>query len=180
MSINHGANIPSKVVIELFDEYCPKTCDNFRKLCQGFQREDKVNISYAGSDVSRVVPGMFVQAGDLSKVLHAGKIAPPAAGFSIYGGEFPDESFHVNHNEQGLLGMCKRSNVKHSNECQFYVTLGAPLSFLDGKNVIFGRVVEGFRVFKLIEKMHTVNEKPTPNVIIEKAGVYEAAKITKK
>jgi len=23
------------IVIELFDEYCPKTCENFRKLCIG-------------------------------------------------------------------------------------------------------------------------------------------------
>lgn len=81
-------------------------------------------------------------------------------GFSIYDGEFADESYNVKHEEQGLLGMCKRSGVPHTNECQFYVTTGAPLTFLDGQTVIFGRVIEGFRVFKLIEKMDCINEKP--------------------
>jgi cyclophilin family peptidyl-prolyl cis-trans isomerase len=35
------------------------------------------------------------------------------------------------------------------------------LSFLDGSNVVFGRIIEGFKVFKLIEKMELVNnERP--------------------
>jgi len=59
------------------------------------------------------------------------------------------------------------------------VTLGAPLSFLDGQNVVFGRVIEGFRVFKLINKMHTVNEKPS-NVTIESCGVYQVVKALPK
>ena len=87
-------------------------------------------------------------------------------GFSSYGGEFADESFQIKHSEAGLIGMCKRGGVPHSNECQFYVTLGAPLSFLDNQTVIFGRIVEGFRVFKLIEKSETINEFPNPPVLI--------------
>jgi|TARA_B110001450_G_C17530973_1_gene444675 cyclophilin family peptidyl-prolyl cis-trans isomerase len=51
---------------------------------------------------------------------------------------------------------------------------------LDGESVIFGRVVEGFRVFKLIEKMDTINEKPHPNVSIGNAGVHKIAVLAKK
>ena len=76
--------------------------------------------------------------------------------------------------------MCKRSGIPHTNECQFYVTTGAPLTFMDGETVIFGRVVEGYRVFKLIEKMDTVNEKPHPSVTVGSAGVHKIAQITKK
>ena len=65
-------------------------------------------------------------------------------GCSIYGGEFADESFHVKHTEAGLLGMCKRTGLKHTNESQFYITLGAPLTFLDNHSVVFGRVISGF------------------------------------
>ena len=68
--------------------------------------------------------------------------------------------------------MCKRNGLKHTNECQFYVTLGAPLTFLDNKNVIFGRVIQGMRAFKLIEKLELNNEKPTEVVKIVKAGIY--------
>jgi len=30
MNINTGASVPSKVVIELFSDICPKTCENFK------------------------------------------------------------------------------------------------------------------------------------------------------
>lgn len=60
---------------------------------------------------------------------------------SIFEGEFADESFHVQHTEIGLLGMCKKKSYQHTAECQFYVTTAAPLSFLDSKYVIFGRVI---------------------------------------
>ena len=80
---------------------------------------------------------------------------------SIYpDGEFADESFHVKHTQIGLLGMCKRSGLKHSNESQFYITTGAPLSFLDNQNVVFGRVISGMRALKMIERLPLVNEKP--------------------
>lgn len=66
MKINTGAALASKVVIELFDEIAPKTCENFRELCKGFQRTDeKTNenvgdkISYVGTEFHRVVKGMY-------------------------------------------------------------------------------------------------------------------------
>lgn len=51
---------------------------------------------------------------------------------------------------------------------------------MDGQTVIFGRVIEGFRVFKLIEKMDTVNEKPSPAVTVETAGIYTLDKLKSK
>ena len=70
-----GLPEPQKVVIELFDEYCPKTCDNFKALCSGHQITDKETgnaltekMSYVNTEIHRVVKGMYVQAGDLSKV----------------------------------------------------------------------------------------------------------------
>jgi hypothetical protein len=41
-------------------------------------------------------------------------------------------------------------------------------------------VIEGFRVFKLIEKMDTVNEKPTPSVTVETSGIYKLDKTVPK
>ena len=71
--------------------------------------------------------------------------------------------------------MCKRGGYANSNECQFYVTLGAPLSFMDKTNVIFGRVVNGMRTFKLIEKMDTaINGKPNQKITVESCGLYKA------
>ena len=44
-------------------------------------------------------------------------IAKGGKGFSVFGGEFADESFSVGHNEPGLLGMCKRNGIPDTNEC---------------------------------------------------------------
>jgi cyclophilin family peptidyl-prolyl cis-trans isomerase len=115
---------------------------------------------------------MYAQGGDLSKAFPKTK-----HGYSIYdGGEFADESFQVKHSEPGLIGMCKRGGIPNSNECQYYVTLGAPLTFMDGQTVVFGRVVEGFRVFKLIEKLDLVNEKPAQPVRVVSAGIHQLQK----
>lgn len=93
--------------------------------------------------------------------------------FSIYDGEFADESFEIKHTEPGLLGMCKRNGIADTNQCQFYVTLGVFLSFLDNQCVVFGRVIQGFRIFKLIDKLETVNEIPNPPVQIEECGDFK-------
>lgn len=51
---------------------------------------------------------------------------------------------------------------------------------MDGQTQVFGRVIEGYRVFKLIEKMQTVNEKPSPAVTVESGGVHSVKGIEKK
>ncbi len=57
-----------KVVIELFSEYAPKTCDNFRKLCNGsLKNKGGHKLSYEGTEFHRVVKGMYIQGGDLTK-----------------------------------------------------------------------------------------------------------------
>lgn len=69
-----------------------------------------------------------------------------------------------------MLGMCKRNGLKHTNESQFYITLGAPLSFLDNSNVVFGRVVSGFSALAAIEQLPTTNDKPNEIVKIDKCS----------
>lgn len=154
------------VVFELFHDIAPRTVDNFVALCEGHKRSDGTSISYVGTEVHRVVRGMYLQCGRIETDKNQ------ELGTSIYGGEFEDESFQIKHNEIGMLGMCKRGGLKHSAESQFYVSTGAPLTFLDNENVIFGRVISGMRAFKLIEKLETTNERPNEVVKIVKAGVY--------
>lgn len=79
------------------------------------------------------------------------------------------------HNEPGLVGMCKRKGFQHTNECQFYVTTAAPLTFLDHKYVVFGRIVSGMRAFKVMEKLDIVNERPVQAVKITAAGDYQVS-----
>lgn len=89
LDIAYGTARPEKVLIELFDDICPKTCENFRNLCVGIKRAaDQKQISYVNTDFDRVVPGKFIQGGDIRRLFGL-----PGA-FSTYEeGEFADESF---------------------------------------------------------------------------------------
>jgi cyclophilin family peptidyl-prolyl cis-trans isomerase len=71
-----------------------------------------------------------------------------------------------------MIGMSKESGYAGTNECIFYITLGAPLSYMDNKNVIFGRVINGMRTFKMIEKGDIDNEKPVSPIQIKDASLY--------
>lgn len=153
----------SAVIFELFHDICPRTVENFLGLCKGLKNKGGEEITYTGSEVHRVVPGMFMQAG---------RIRHELGGASLFEGEFEDESFAIKHTEAGMLGMCKRSDLKHTNESQFYVTLGAPLSFLDNNNVVFGRVVSGYATLCKIEALPTMNDRPNEVVKISQASAY--------
>jgi len=115
------------VVLELFEDLCPHTVNNFLALSKAIYepvKDEKAPVvSYKDSEIHRICPGMFIQGGRI-KGVEAGKA-------STYGSEFEDESFHMKHNEIGMLGMAKRAGQKHTNESQFYISTGAPLTFMD-------------------------------------------------
>jgi cyclophilin family peptidyl-prolyl cis-trans isomerase len=62
----------------------------------------------------------------------------------------------------GLLSMAN-SGV-NSNGCQFFITT-APCEWLDNKHVVFGNVVEGMKVVRMIESA-TVGQANKPKQII--------------
>jgi len=150
-----------RIVIELFNDIAPLTAENFRCLCTG-ERGEKLH--YKNKPITRVVNGGWIQSGD---------IEPPfsgAGGFSIYGGTFADESFAYPHDQPGVVGMSNQG--PHTNASQFYMTLKAMPTW-DHKFVAFGRVVEGLRALKIIEKAATVNDRPTAEILIADCGQLE-------
>ena len=67
------------------------------------------------------------------------------------------------------------SGKKHGNGCQFLVAL-APLPFLDGRRVAFGRVIDGLRVMKLVNRERlTFAEKPVRDVRLGKCEMVTFA-----
>jgi peptidyl-prolyl isomerase H (cyclophilin H) len=80
---------------------------------------------------------------------------------------FPDESFQHKHSSPFLLSMA--NSGPNTNGCQFFITT-VPTPFLDGKHVVFGKVVEGTEVVRKVEMVRTVREKPVQDVSIVQCG----------
>ncbi|KAJ9057085.1 Peptidyl-prolyl cis-trans isomerase-like 1 [Entomophthora muscae] len=59
----------------------------------------------------------------------------------------------------------------NSNGCQFFITC-AKCDFLDGKHVVFGKLIDGLLTLRKIENVSTVapNNSPRLPVIITECG----------
>ena len=89
-------------------------------------------------------------------------------GKSIYGDKFEDENFFYAHSREGLLSMANSGS--NTNGSQFFITL-KNASWLDGKHVVFGKVINGFDVVKEVENVETDDQdKPKVSVVIEDCG----------
>ncbi|KAJ8073351.1 cyclophilin peptidyl-prolyl cis-trans isomerase Cyp2 [Marasmius tenuissimus] len=144
-----------KVVFKLYDDVVPKTTRNFRELATG-----QNGYGYEGSIFHRVIPQFMLQGGDFTK--HNG-----TGGKSIYGEKFADENFQIKHTKPGLLSMANAGT--NTNGSQFFITTVAT-SWLDGKHVVFGEVVEGFDIVKAVEAVGSSSGKTSKAVKITKSG----------
>lgn len=154
-----------RITFELFSDVVPKTAENFRQFCTG---ESKNNMGraqgYKGSKFHRIISGFMCQGGDF---LHGDGTGSTC----IYGTKsFADENFVVKHNQPGLLSMANAG--PNTNGSQFFITT-VSTPFLDGKHVVFGKVVDGLDVVKKMEATKTgYRGKDVPNmdVVIAQCG----------
>jgi len=136
-----------RIVIELFNDVCPRTAANFYYLCTGEKGKCKSDASkalcYAGTKFHRIIKGFMVQGGDIH---HKGGIG----GESIYGEQFDDENFKVKHDRPGLVSMANAG--PNTNKSQFFITCG-PTPHLDSKHVVFGEVRSGMEIINKIQNL---------------------------
>ncbi|KAI9478284.1 MAG: peptidyl-prolyl cis-trans isomerase cyp11 [Benjaminiella poitrasii] len=163
--IDIDGNRIGRIVMELFADEVPKTAENFRALCTGEKGLGKVSnmpLHYRGSIFHRIIKGFMCQGGDFTR--RDGK-----GGESIYGTTtFPDESFARKHDTHGLLSMANRGPNTQSS--QFFITT-RPTPHLDGKHVVFGRVVSGYNIVEIMENEPVdSNDRPLHNVMIANCG----------
>ncbi|KAH7875599.1 cyclophilin-like domain-containing protein [Lentinula edodes] len=161
MDINIGETPAGRLKMELFSDIVPKTAENFRQLCTGEFRVNSRPQGYKNATFHRVVPKFMCQGGDFLKGDGTGS-------FSIYGDDFPDENFQEKHTGPGLLSMA--NSGPNTNGCQFFITTAA-CDFLDGKHVVFGKVIDGMLTLRKIENVATgPNNRPKLVVKITECG----------
>ncbi|KAE8733086.1 Peptidyl-prolyl cis-trans isomerase CYP40 [Hibiscus syriacus] len=103
----------------------------------------------------------MIQGGDISA-------GDRIRGESIYGLKFEYENFELKHERKGMLSMDNMG--PNTNGSQFFITT-TRTSHLDGKHVVFGKVLKGMGVFPSIEHVATEDgDYPTQDVIIEDCG----------
>ena len=157
-----GGRPAGRIVMELFSDVVPRTAENFRCLCtgeKGMGRSGKA-LHYRGSKFHRVIPDFMCQGGDFTRGNGTG-------GESIYGFPFDDENFALKHESPGLLSMANSGPC--SNGSQFFLTV-AKTPWLDGKHVVFGKVVEGMDVVRKMEELGSQQGRTRAPVVIADCG----------
>ncbi|XP_060710304.1 peptidyl-prolyl cis-trans isomerase-like isoform X1 [Hemiscyllium ocellatum] len=158
MDISVDGRPRGRITMELRADVVPKTAENFRALCT-----HEKGFGYKNSTFHRIIPGFMCQGGDFTN--HNG-----TGGKSIYGQKFADENFQLKHTGPGLLSMANAG--PNTNGSQFFICT-EKTSWLDGKHVVFGKVVKGYEVVEMMEKCGSEGGKPSSTITIVDCGQCE-------
>ena len=168
LDIAIGTRKSSKLIFELFANVVPRTAENFRCLCTGEKGKNKsgIPLHYKGSFLHRIIPEFMCQGGDFT-------VGNGTGGESIYGKRFDDENFTLTHDMEGILSMANAG--PNTNGSQFFITT-VPTPHLDGRHVVFGKLISGIDYLHEIESIGSYSGKPKYQVKICDCGEFKEKK----
>mmetsp|Transcript_14047 Transcript_14047/g.29671 ORF Transcript_14047/g.29671 Transcript_14047/m.29671 type:complete len:137 (-) Transcript_14047:2756-3166(-) len=126
---------------------------------RGIGRSGKL-LHYKGSTFHRVIASFMCQGGDFTR-------GDGTGGESIYGEKFADENFKLKHSGAGTLSMANAG--PNTNGSQFFLCT-ADTPWLDGKHVVFGKVISGQSVISAIELVGSDSGATRVKVTIADSG----------
>lgn len=156
--IKIGQNIVGRIIFQLHADVVPKTAKNFLQLCNHAK-----GFGYKNCKFHRIIPNFMIQGGDFTR-------GDGTGGKSIYGEKFKDENFRMKHTKPYLLSMA--NSGPNTNGSQFFITTEVT-DWLDGKHVVFGEVIQGQKIVKLMEKQGSKSGKTRQIVMISDCGAVE-------
>ncbi|KAI9485379.1 MAG: peptidyl-prolyl cis-trans isomerase-like 2 [Benjaminiella poitrasii] len=141
--------------LELFSDRVQRTCHNFVELAKSGY--------YNGVIFHRNIKGFMIQGGDPTGTGKGGE--------SFWKRDFPDEiKTTLTHNARGILSMANKG--KDTNSSQFFITYG-PAPHLDGKHTVFGKVVGGMDVLKILETIPVdERDRPEREIVMKSVQVF--------
>ena len=162
-----GQHYRGRFTIGLFGEAAPMTSLNFASITRGYKRGKEV-LHYKNTLIHRVIQDFVIQMGDIT-------VGDGSGGKSIFGDKFNDEDFILSHRSPGWVAMANQG--PDTNGSQFYILL-TKARWLDGKHVVFGKVIRGFNTVETIGDSPTLKGVATPRrkIRIVDCGVNELEK----
>jgi cyclophilin family peptidyl-prolyl cis-trans isomerase len=146
------------IVVGLYSDRAPRHVENFLKLArEGY---------YTGTKFHRVVRGQMILGGDPNTVSGAPEswgLGGPESKLEL---ELDPRLRHF----KGALAAWRPEGAESSHGSQFFIDTGAQHA-LDGKAVVFGRVLEGEATLEVIESGAVVEDVPQDPAVIESVEV---------
>ncbi|XP_011497208.1 PREDICTED: E3 SUMO-protein ligase RanBP2-like [Ceratosolen solmsi marchali] len=147
-----------RIVFELYNDYVPMTCANFEAFCRGFN-----GLSYKGTPFHRIISGYWCLGGDVIKYNGIG-------GASIFQTPSSDDDFSLEHSCPGVLSTY--NDKKIAFDSRFNLTF-RPLPSMDGRKVVFGKVIKGMQNLFKINAYGTKFGNPLQKIIVSNCGVLD-------
>ncbi|OBZ70345.1 Peptidyl-prolyl cis-trans isomerase-like 4 [Grifola frondosa] len=161
------------IVIDLETEACPKTCQNFLKLCKVYY--------YNLNAFFNVSKDFLAQVGDPTATGTGGESI-----WSFIGSSKEEEPRYftpefvprLKHKQKGTVSMAVAPSIgdQHMGGCgsQFFITLADNIEYLDGKHAVFGHVVEGLDTLDKLNDVFTDQDgRPLKDVRIRHVEILE-------